>query len=187
MRPENLKIEKKHVSNSNLAKTEKWLRDQAKLGWKLSKVTSNVFYNTFLFVKSTPCDDVYFAPASFPKMPKFESISYGAIQHIKNAYSGKPVQGEQLAWWIHFKMQNITDAEDVRKHLQYRENCIRKEYLLDFVFFIISAVALFAVGLFAKAIYSFYSLPILMFAISVWSLMKLVVHNRNCKKAYADF
>jgi hypothetical protein len=185
--PENIRIERKHISNANLAKTEKWLRNQANLGWKLSEVRTNVFYDTFVFIKSTPCDYMYFAPASFAKLPKLQNTSLGVINYIKNTYGGKKISEENLNGWIHIKMNESIDIEDIRKNLQYRENCIMKEYLLYFICFIVSAFAMLSIGLLSDLPLPFYSMPVLVAVISLIPAIKLVVHKINCIKSYSNF
>ncbi len=186
MKNEDVKIEKRHICNSNLSKTEMWLRNQAKLGWKLSTVKSGVFFDSFVFTKGSPCDCLYFATASFAKLPNLQNTSLGVINYIKNTYGGKDLSKKEFNDWICIKRTKITNIEDIMKNLQLRENCIKKEYLIYFMVFVLLAFAMFVVGLLSSAAFLFYMISAVMGVIAVFPAVKLIVHKINCKKAYAD-
>jgi len=183
----NTKTEKKRISNFNLAKTEAWLRNQAKIGWKLTEVKSGILFHTFVFVKSTPGDYLYFAPAYFGKKQKLWNTSYGIINYIKRTYKGKDVSKKGFSGWICIKQSDATDIEDIRKHLQYRENCIRKGYLQDFALFAIPACVLAIAGLLVKEKLPFYCFSAFIGTLSTIPAIQLILHKTNSKKVYANF
>ncbi len=190
-----MKTEKKHVTDSNLAITEKWLREQSKLGWKLTDVKSGLFFCKFTFVKSNSRDNVYFAPAShlgyklFKLQKSYYFESNGELNYIKNNYGGKLVSKSDLNGWIAFKRSKITNPEDVKKNLMYREKYIRNCYLLYLIsFFTISVLTAAAIFFSPTDTYFYsYSMSIILAFISMFFALKFFIHRKNCKIAYSDF
>ena len=187
MKKEKVRIEKRHISNANLAKTEKWLRDQAEAGWKLSEVKMGILRDTFVFIKCKPCDNAYFSHVFFYKLPKLQNTSFSVIDYIKSTYGGKKLSPKDYNGWICLKISNITDVDDVRNNLIYRENCIRTEYIIYFTAFLVPAIIMLLVGIFARESLPFYGFPSFIGAISAIPAVKLVLHKKNCKEAYTDF
>ncbi len=187
MKPENSRLEKKHINNATLAKTEMWLHEQARTGWKLSDVKDGPLFTTFHFIKCKPCDYVYFAPASFVKSPSYTDTSISVIHYIKSRYGGKKVSNKTFCSWIRVSKGKITDLQDVKKNLLYRENCIAKDYLLYFLGFAVLSLSMFAIGIIGLLPPIFYILPSLIGIAALIHLIKLIVHNRNCRKIYTNF
>ena len=184
---EKTKIEKRYVCNTNLAKTEKWLRDQSKRGWKLTQVKSGAVRTAFTFTKAVPCDRLYFARAHFYKQPNLECTAQGVFNYIKSTYGGKPLQGTNYDGWYYIKRSDDTDLEDIRKNLQYREKCIQKEGLLFFISFFVCLISLLVINFLSAKVIRIDALVVLSGLLTLFYGAKLIYHHIGCKKAYADF
>ncbi len=87
---------KKYTSNHNLAKIEKWLRQEAKNGKRLMHVKSGAYVCTYYFLEAKNCDEVYFAPADFAKNAKFTRTSLSVLSYLKSKYGAKKLSGGRL-------------------------------------------------------------------------------------------
>ncbi|MBQ9112008.1 MAG: hypothetical protein IJY08_00330 [Clostridia bacterium] len=184
MKSEDRKVIKKYRSNSTLALTELWLRNESKCGWRLTDVNEQMFHNTYTFVKCSPSDDVYFGLAYFNKEPKHTRIALSVLDYLRHKYSGKQLSAS-CCMWIKIPQSQITDINDLKNNLLIREKYIRMSYLqwsilwtVPFVIFLLLAV------MWQPYIYSLTALCGIGAFISA---IKLINHKINCDKVYKNF
>ncbi len=175
---------KKYTANHNLAKIEKWLREEIKNGKKLVHVKTGVFINTYYFIKAANCDEVYFAPADFAKNAKFTRTSLSVLSYLKSKYGAKKLSGVDYCLWIRLSKSNITDLNDVKANLLARENCIKKHFLEWLFCFAIPTVAFAILSIFDASTLLLCSV---FFAGFLITLIQLLLHKKYCKEIYTDF
>ena len=178
-------IEKRSSANCFLALNEKWLRDKAKSGMKLLYIKYGIFRNTYCFIKCAPCDNVYFSAVTFFRLDSFSNTSYGVIRYLKDKYHGKELVGDGST--IRLKKENITDIDDVKRNLLYREKCIRNAYLLYFSLLAALTIPFLILGIVNKAAPLFYLFYAMFGLPSAISGIALLIHFICCKKVYKDF
>ena len=182
---------RRFVTNSNLVKIEKWLRDQVASGFKLSCVKHGFILTKFTFIEVKTCDDVYFSfadltnPFKYPKHSKF--ASYGVIDYIKSRYDGEYVKTKNSYHsWICLNKKNITDLSDVKKSLLCRKKDIAKVGILNMLLCLMLLVICLALWMFGDI--TLFYLPIsISFLAFVAFFVNLLTHRWNCKKIYNNF
>ena len=179
-----ISIEKRFSANCFLALNEKRLRDKAKSGMRLYYIKRGIFRDTYCFIKCAPCNNVYFSAAVF-KSDSLSNTSYGVIRYIKNKYHGKELVGNGST--IRLKKENITDIDDVKRNLLYREKCIRNDYLLYFSILAALTLAFSILGIISGAPPPFYLFPAMFGLPSAILVIALFIHFICCKKVYQNF
>jgi len=186
IKPENRKAVTKYFSPSVLAKTELWLREEAKNGWRLDDVEEYVFFNKYYFIKSKNCDEVYLGTVAFDSREKNLSNTESSIKsYLKFKYHLKPLNNRQWCFWYKMKKEQITDIKDVKTNLLIREKCISRYYnKYLWVTGIASVLSLYFP--FVSGIHNIF-FPILFSVLFVIFLIKKLNHKRTCKIAYKNF
>ena len=182
------KIVKRYFSNATVLETERWLREEARLGWRLEHVKDGVFRNTYFFRKCDPSDEIIIAPVSFAKQPKYANTVSSVLAYLKVTYGGKHVSKNKFCLYIRLKRDKVTDIEDLKQNLIYREDCIKKDYLTWTLATAIPSAILCLVNLFGGNHWAIYLFVLFTGGFySMISLIKLLHHQVICKREFEAF
>ena len=175
---------KKHTSNYNLVKIEKWLRDEAASGKKLVHVKMGLFTNTYYFIEAANCNEIYFDHANFGKNTKLRRTSVAVLSYLQSKHGAKKLSKVDGCLWIRLSQSKISDLNDIKANLLIREKCIATELLQRLAVSFIPTVAFAILSIFDTSVLLFASISFAGFAIF---LIQLLLHRKYCKEIYTDF